>query len=257
MNTDKDLFTKKIIEQSKISYNKDIIIFGKFLNLNEQSILHSTKEQLMSDFLLFGGYNFAERQMVAFIPDDLYDLSIFPIMLLNITITNTKYSQKITHRDVLGALMSLGIKRDVIGDIIVHENDRNTYIYIFCDNNIGQYIIDNLNEIKRTKVQVQQVIDNPSNIDDLKPVFKIVNELIPSNRIDVIVSKAFHLSRDLSKKLILSQKVFINGRIVNKTSEECKDDIIVSVRGYGRFIFKQSNQVSKKGKLKVIFKFYE
>lgn len=259
---DNELLKKKFIEQSRISYNKNVIVFTKFLNLNGQSILCSIKKQLTTSYLLFGGYTFAERQMVAFIPDETFhDLSNFPIDLLKISLSKRKFSQSITHRDVLGTIMSLGLNRDVIGDIIVREKEDQTNIYIFCDRKMSEFIIDNLTEIKRTRVIVQKISmdDKETNVDieDLKPVFKSVNELIVSNRIDVVIAKAYHFSRENSKKYILAQKVFINGRIVNKISEECNDNDIISVRGCGRFVFSKSESLSKKGKIKAVFKFYQ
>ena len=114
---------------------------------------------------------------------------------------------------------------------------------------MSEFIIDNLTEIKRTRVIVQKISmdDKETNVDieDLKPVFKSVNELIVSNRIDVVIAKAYHFSRENSKKYILAQKVFINGRIVNKIS------------GCGRFVFSKNEGLSKKGKIKAVFKFYQ
>ena len=72
MNKEEQLLEKRLIELSNLAFSRDIVTFSDFLNLNELNILHRTpKDQFKARFETYGGYELAERQMVAFLPDAL------------------------------------------------------------------------------------------------------------------------------------------------------------------------------------------
>ena len=71
-NSEKEvhLLERRLIDLSRVAYQRDIITFTDFLNLNEQNILHTLpKDSLYTGYILFGGYASAERQMAAFLPE--------------------------------------------------------------------------------------------------------------------------------------------------------------------------------------------
>ena len=106
-----------------------------FLNLNEQNIFHSLQKELYTTAELSGGYEQAERQMVAFILM-LFVMNGLIRLFVSMRFPVSKYAEKLTHRDVLGALMHLGLDRSKIGDIVLLEND----IYIFCSETISDLL---------------------------------------------------------------------------------------------------------------------
>ena len=72
MEYEETLLRKRLIELSNNAYQRGIIMYSDFLNLNELNILHSMpKDRLYTKFVTFGGYGLAERQMAAFLPDAL------------------------------------------------------------------------------------------------------------------------------------------------------------------------------------------
>ncbi len=76
-NSEKEvhLLERRLIDLSRVAYQRDIITFTDFLNLNEQNILHTLpKDSLYTGYILFGGYASAERQMAAFIPEAFFTL---------------------------------------------------------------------------------------------------------------------------------------------------------------------------------------
>ena len=116
------LLEKRFTELSRLAYQRDIITYSDFLNLSEQNILHTLpKDTLYSRYVSFGGYELAERQMAAFIPDALYlcygkkELSPEEIGYLfravRVAPLNCRFSVEVTHRDYLGASLNLGIVR--------------------------------------------------------------------------------------------------------------------------------------------------
>ena len=93
MQKEELLLQKRLLELSKIAYQRGIVTFSDFLNLNELNILHTIpKAELHTTYATFGGYDYSERQMVAFLPDALcYDYE-YPISVLKISPLQKKFS---------------------------------------------------------------------------------------------------------------------------------------------------------------------
>ena len=128
MNKEELMLQKRLIELSRLAYNRGIVTFSDFLNLNELNILHSTsKNQFLSQYKTYGGYDFSERQMVAFLPDALYYDYDYPIQIIEISPVNKRFAEELNHRDYLGAVMNLGIERCKIGDIIAEDGKGRLY----------------------------------------------------------------------------------------------------------------------------------
>ncbi len=248
---EQELCKKRLIDLSKQADIKGIVTFSDFLNLNEQNIYHTVQNQFYTKTKLFGGYDSAERQMVAFIPDALYYEYDYPIKCIRITPKYPKFAEKLTHRDVLGALMNLGIERNRLGDILCFEEE----YYVFCEEGILAFILAELGKIRHTMVDLQEECEYAHLQANISLEEKF--DMIASNRIDCIVAKAFHLSRSESAELLASEKVFINGKCITNCNQSCDNGAIVSVRGKARFIFEDCNTISKKGKIRVKFSFYK
>lgn len=247
---EQELCQKRLIDLSRQADQKGIVLFSDFLNLNEQNIYHSVLRELYTKTQLFGGYDSAERQMVAFIPDALCYEWDYPIVCLHVTPQYPKFAEKLTHRDLLGALMNLGIERSRIGDLVC-QNDS---YYIFCEEKIYSFIAENMTQVRHTAVNIT-MLDQAQELQ-VVPEFKEMNDIIASNRIDCIIAKAYHLSRSEAAEYLSEEKVFINGKCITNCNQSCENGAIVSVRGKGRFVFETNNSISKKGKLRVCFRIY-
>ena len=248
---EQELCKKRLMDLSRQADTKGFITFSDFLNLNELNIYHTIKNTLYTKTEVFGGYDSAERQMVACIPDALYFEYSYPIRCIHIVPKAPKFADKLTHRDILGALMHLGIERKCLGDILCFESD----YYVFCDERILPFLIESLNKIRHTQVDVFE----ETNYTQLQANIHLEEQYdtIASNRIDCIIAKAFHLSRSEASAYLVAEKVFINGKCITNCNQSCEDGAIVSVRGKSRFIFESCNTTSKKGKLRVKFSFYK
>ena len=248
---EQELCKKRLIDLSKQADFKGIVTFSDFLNLNEQNIYHTASKELYTKTEIFGGYDGAERQMIAFIPDALCYEWDYPIKCIHIVPKYPKFAEKLTHRDVLGALMNLGIERSRLGDILCLEDD----YYVFCDVDILPFIMLELNKIRHTMVDLTEETEYQHLQANIQ--FEERFDMIASNRIDCIIAKAFRLSRSESAQLLASEKVFINGKCITNCNQNCENGAIVSVRGKARFVFEDCNSTSKKGKLRVKFSFYK
>lgn len=248
---EQELCKKRLVDLSRQADTRDIVTFSDFLNLNEQNIYHSNKSQYYTISKAFGGYENAERQMIAFIPDALCYEWTYPICCICVSPLYPKYAEKLTHRDILGALMSLGITRGKLGDIICHDSK----FYVFAEEQIADFIATELTQIKHTTVQCS-FLDDIQNLD-VSPEYEEHSDMIASNRIDCIIAKAYHLSRSQASDYLISEKVFVNGKCITNCNQGCDSGCIISVRGKGRFRFETAQALSKKGKLKVSFYYYK
>ncbi len=248
---EEDLLRKRFSELSAKSYNSGIFTFSDFLGLAEQSVFDSVKAKLRSEsFSAFGGAEGAERVMLRF--GDAEELGYevpFPISILKISPKSKKFAEALTHRDFLGAVLNLGIERSCLGDIIITDNEG----YLFSKESIADYIISELFRIKHTEVTVELVTELPESA-----LYKTEEKTVQvsSERLDAVIARVYNLSREDAQNLFAKRLVFAAGREIESTSYSPKENEKISVRGYGRFIYKGQVSTSKKGKLNVVVEKY-
>ena len=255
-----EMIKNRIIDLSRMSFERGIYTHSDFLTLAQQSDfsdLSHTKALFSHDYSLFGGYEGAERVMVRFGSENTlgYDQA-WPIACIKILPLNHKFAEELSHRDILGSLMNLGIERTLLGDIIVPKKspDSITYsksqacAYIFAKDHIAETLCKELTRIRHTSVMAS-IIDNPEDVP--KPTLQEMNLQVKSERIDLIVAHVYNLSRSQSAELFLEGKVFVAGRLSENESHILSSKDLVSVRGYGRFIYNGVIGNTRKGNLNI------
>lgn len=250
---------KDLVEQAK---RFGYITSTTFLSLSEQALFLKECQQLIKDNkdeldFIFSDFNDSDRK-VLFIKPKFLDEEILKeyensyITSLYFKAKNSKYSDALSHRDVLGALMNIGIKRDTIGDIIINHDKKDEGI-IFIISSVKEFIIDNLTKIKHTDILIEEVDKNEITI---KPHFGIKEIYSSSLRIDTIIKEVFNLSRNEAQELIEKEFVFINGNTIHSLTYNVKENDRVSVKSKGKFIFLKVLYVNKKNKLRSEVKIY-
>lgn len=187
-----------------------------------------------------GGYDGAERVVAGF-GEDLNHAD-FPICCLRVTAKGARFSRALSHRDYLGALMGLGIKRELAGDILT-DGDGGC---VFCLEQIADYICENLTEVGRCTVTAER-LEDLSALPVTEP--EIREYIVPSLRADALAGTVFRLSRSESAKLFSLGRVFINSRQCLNGSRQLREGDTVSVRGCGRFIYTSTLRTTKKDRL--------
>lgn len=244
---DELLIKKRFIDLSRLASRRCTVAFSNFLNLNELNLFGQVKDDLETDCRLWGGYEFAERQMIAFIPDALsYE---FPISCLRFSPAHLKFAEELTHRDILGALMHLGVERSRIGDIKIDGSE----YFIFCEEGIADYLLGSLSRIRHTSVKGEIAASGSFQFEQK---FEHLSGIVSSNRIDSIISLAAKTSRSQSVQMIRAQKVFVNEAVVSSNAHMCKEGDVISIRGFGKYIYEGSSGETKKGRMKVSLKKY-
>lgn len=237
MNEDEQL-KKRFLELADKSYKRDICLFTNFLSLNEFDLFLQMEHELSyAKTDSFGGASYCERRIVRFGSLN----APYPIHCVHISPLQKKFADELSHRDFLGALMNLGVKRETLGDIIVTGKEA----YVFCISSMSEYIIENLHTIKHTSVKCALSDDIPeTSFYNLQE--RILN--LPSPRLDAVISEVYHMSRNQSQLVMREKKVFVNGRLNENNSYLVKSDDIITVRGMGKFIFDECLGITKKGR---------
>lgn len=247
---EQELCKKRLIDLSKQANRKGIVLFSDFLNLNELNIYHQSEKLFETKTESFGGVPYAERQIIAFIPDALYYEWDYPITALKITPTYPKFAEKLGHRDILGAIMKLGVDRSKIGDIIVGEDE----YYLLCEEGMADYFRENLDKIRHTIVNLIEC--SPSELS-IHQELEERDGIITSNRLDAVIACVHKLSRSQALELFRQEKVFVNGKLMQNSTYTCHPEDIVSVRGYGRFIYLAESGTTGKGRIKFKYNIYK
>ena len=246
--TDTELLTKRFRELAKKGEN--YFTFTDFLGLSEQSVLKSALSDFPQSYTLFGGALGCERVMARFgSPSELGYEENFPIRIIEISPKSEKFAERLTHRDYLGAILNLGIERDILGDIIIREYKA----YLFIKEDMLDFVTGSLTRIRHTEVVLKEATELPEG-----ELFRTKRIKIQANgeRVDAVVAKVFSLSREDSSLLFKRGLVFINGAECLSVSKALHPSDIVSVRGYGRFIYCGYESLSKKGKLNIDIDLY-
>ncbi len=250
MQKEEAILQKRFAELSKVAYQRGIVTYSDFLNLNELNILHTMpKQEFHTAYETFGGYEFSERQMVAFLPDALCYDKHYPISVLKIEPLQQKFSENLSHRDYLGAILNLGIERAKIGDILV-EDDHAT---LFMHSTLKNYIKEELHRIRHTNIRIHEIEDC---VISYHPKTKEVKGTVSSLRLDCLLSLAFNESRSKLVTLIESGKVFVNGKLITSNGYQIKDQDMISVRGFGRFRYNETISITKKNRLYISIDVY-
>ena len=153
-----------------------------------------------------------------------------------------KFAENFSHRDFMGAILNLGIDRSTIGDICVEGK----CAYVFCTSAMSVFLQETLEQVRHTKVRCVPV-EKLEALPEKKLSYR--EEHVASLRCDGIVSAVWRLSRSQGQTLFSQKKVFVNGRLTENGSQMLKDGDTVSVRGFGKFIFRGEKNTTKKGRL--------
>ena len=253
MTKDELILYNRFKELASIADVQNRCTFSRFLNLNEYQVFLSTINEISYvDYCLWGGYKEAERRIVVFFPKGFSREIQYPCSCLKISPLQAKFSDQLTHRDYLGAILNLGIDRSMIGDIVIQNPDA----YLFCEDTIASFIVSECTRIKHTTIQVCET--SLMEISDFTKSFLEKTGFIASFRLDALVAFACGYSRSESAKRIKEGLVYCNHKQILSPSFELKPDTIFSVKGVGRFLFpSQEMKTSKKGRLYIKIQEYK
>lgn len=232
---------RRILDKIEIVLKNHIIESTDFLDPYEVYLAKSILNRFAEiNYLDFGGYDNSERRIIVVYPSYIETID-FQDYLSAIRVEGDLTN--LSHKDYLGALLSLGIKREKIGDILVATD----YGYIITKEEIGDYILYNLERIGNKNLVTSQL---PLRELEIPPIdYKEVKRFLSSLRLDLLISSTYNISRKDSMDIIKKGLVKVNWESTDKASREVNEGDVVSVRGYGRFILYSLEGTSKKGRI--------
>lgn len=198
----------------------------------------------------FGGPDYSERRRLFLCPDYFQiEIEDYGIAVLEFKVN--KVNRPCYHKDFLGALMGLGIKREKIGDIFVKENQA----VVLVDKDLSDFIIYNFPKLKGNKFTIEEKHSRDYVFPE--PDLEKKEITVASLRLDAMVSKALNISRSEAQEVIKGNKTKVNYLFVDKVNFALKENDLISVRKKGRFIFNRELGETKKGNYKVEVSYFK
>lgn len=247
-NYDERLFVKKLVDTAGKALKSFQCCSTNFLDPAEQDLAHRVLRELPEvSYKWAGGFQDAERRVLVFAPEEWLLEGWNEVALLKLS-WNPKYAKTISHRDVLGSLMGLGIEREITGDIKVAED----LAYIAVLKTMADFIEMNLEKVGNATVKLELCSEH----EDIEDRYKEVRGTVASCRLDAVVAESFNLSRNEAQEIIRSGKVRLNHKTVENISSEVNLMDLMSVKGYGRARLAEINGKTKKDRQSVLIKKY-
>ena len=234
---------EKISDKVEQYYNSGKVVATNFLDPSE--IVQVMGEVKYVEHFMWGGFDDAERKIIFIGVEGLEELGESVndfITLLRVENTNGDLS----HRAVLGSVLGLGIKREMLGDIIVQNN----ICDIIISKTIAEYVLNNLKAIGRDKISIKEI-----SFDELiipEDSSKEVKTTVSSLRVDNIISAGYGVSREKSSALVKGELVKLNHVVIKSPVKTVHEGDIISVRGKGRLEVREIGGTSKSGRIKIV-----
>lgn len=256
---EKEILISKALDKKRQCTDSSMITHTNFLSLEEISTVRTTDREYneYTDTFYYGGYADSERQTAVFVPKffDISDINGFlrdneednPICIMRLK--KDKFTN-LSHRDYLGAIMGLGLKREMVGDIKVTDEGAD----VFCLKSAADFICDNLKKSGRGSVTGEILSVRDFNCADDK--FELCFTTVASLRLDGVISAFFSISRSTAAETVNKGLVYVNSSQCMKCDFMLKEGDKIVLRGKGKTVLTEIKGTSKKGKLKIEYKKY-
>ena len=249
-----EFLLKRVKHAADASPNRGTLL--DFLSEHEQNLAREALAGTGAAYLFYGGYPSAERQRLYVLPPylSLQDFELYEkndrdeaFELCVLLIEGSSY-RTLTHRDYLGSVLSLGIKRGRIGDILPCDDFS---AYLIADKSAAALIIEENDggsfRVANDCVKISMTTLSP----DFTPMIKTekITDTVPSGRLDAVVSALIRKPREHAKDLIEKGLVSVSGAPILRPDYHVGEDIRVAVRGFGKFRILRLSDVTRKGRL--------
>ena len=243
-----DELLARLLDKVDIHERSGLMQHSRFLSERDRLCCEPVLRELGAKAVFWGGYAEAERT-VLILPAQWQDGESVcksgdsPVQVLR---ASFRAEESLSHRDFLGALMGLGIERDMVGDIIPKEGS--------CDivllREITPYVFQNLSSAGRASLTLAEVPEAEAR----EAEFRLIRDTVASVRLDAVVGCGFSLSREKAAAAIRSGKVFLNGMECLKPDKPVEAGTRISLRGLGKIELSEIGGQSRKGRTQIMVK---
>ena len=229
-NKEEKILISNILDKAYRYERENKLFHTNFLNLYELQISTKILDSLNITYYVYTTNESADKKVIFFLPDYIQITDDFFEEYINCIKIIPNIKNKLLHKDYMGAIYSLGIKHEMIGDIFASSN----FAYVFCMKNIADYLLNNLFKVANQEVILKNI---PLTLDEVKNLSFNLEEkeyIIPSLRVDALLSNIYNLSRNNVKDKILAGDLYINDRNIFYPNTLIKENDIVSFKRAGK-----------------------
>lgn len=210
-----------------------------------QRLLHTMG--VTEDYALWGGYEGAERAQLHFLPDWLEAPEEDAIRALRCT---WYPGDKLTHRDLLGSLMGLGIVRETVGDILVDDHTAD----VLVADTVADFLSENWTSAGRTHLEVAGISLHDLHLPQRQ--CREVRDTVSSLRLDNVAAAGFSLSRSRAAEAVEAGKVQVNWTDCTRGDKTLSEGDVITLRGMGKIELLEVGKLTKKGRISVVIRRY-
>lgn len=246
----------QVLDKIEISKVKGRIDSTDFLDMYQVSLVESfLKKNKIEQYKLFGGYEDSERKILITYPESYTEEMLQKnynkfLKVVRIELPEEEHG-KYAHRNYLGGIVKLGLKREKVGDILV-ANEGADIVVVSDFAEVLEKELPSLTRFENSKISITEI----SNLKKKEIKIENIEIIVPSLRLDNIVSDLARTSRSKASQIIAQERVFINGKNETKVSKQVKLGDIITIRGKGRFIIKDFKGTTRSGRTVVLIEKY-
>lgn len=246
----------QVLDKIEISKTKGRIDSTDFLDMYQVSLVESfLKKNKIEQYKLFGGYEDSERKILITYPESYTEEMVQKnyekfLRVVRIELPEEEHG-KYAHRNYLGGIVKLGLKREKVGDILV-ANEGADIVVVSDFAEVLEKELPSLTRFENSKISITEI----SNLKKKEIKIENIEIIVPSLRLDNIVSDLARTSRSKASQIIAQERVFINGKNETKVSKQVKLGDIITIRGKGRFIIKDFKGTTRSGRTVVLIEKY-
>lgn len=242
MNSGVSLEVKRLRELARKARYAPLPVYSRFLEPVMQAQARAAAAEAGVDVRMFGGYTGAERLMAAFWAQAAPEDEDFPLTCLELS-WDARYASP-GHRDLLGAVMGLGLERDATGDIAPAEEAGRAYLFVHRD--VEAYVCANLECAGRAHLKVHRA---GGALHMRAPQGEMLRITVSSPRLDAVLAAGYRLSRTEAQRLIDGGLVKRNHVELLRGDVHLEAGDLLSVRGHGRMRVECIEGTTRKGRL--------
>lgn len=233
------LFLSKLDDGVCLCEKRHKAYFFSFFTEREQLLAaRHLRHTGFRNYAFDGGYPDAERKVLGLFYDEPEP---FPVSALSLQF---RRSDKLTHRDFLGALMSLGIERETVGDILVEDGR----CVLFVKEEIRDYITSQLFKVGNAGVKITEA--DTASLPKGRG-FDEKDYTVSSLRLDAVVAAVTGLSREKTKTVILAGSVTRNYETCQNISRQVEEKDVITIRGKGKYVVNGVLGETKKHRIRI------
>lgn len=236
------------MDKIQFAKQKEKIQYTDFLDMYQVSIAETfMRKNNIKNYVLYGGFEDAERKILILYPED-YTIEMVEknyskiIQVIRITLPEEEEG-KYSHRNYLGGIVKLGMRREKVGDILVSDYGADILVKEETAESLKQEL-GTLTRFQNAKIEIVEL----SELKKQEIKLEELSIIVPSLRLDNFISDLARTSRSKAVEIINSERVFINGQNEMKASKQIKQGDIITIRGKGRFFIKEFSGNTRSGR---------